>query len=300
MDSERVRVRENADGGVTYSFDEDAPPVREEETVAAVEGRARRARAEPEAEAAPEADAAPEPTFEKQLTWVGERTTEEDEAESSDAKPISKMKKAELVALCEGSGWTRPGRWRRFAVDSDPRFEDARRDRANHAIDRSVHPSIHPSIHRFKLCLDDDAPIERRRESPFAPPLVPRPAVESRRRSFSRKRTRHTLPLIITRTRAVYLARCNTDPSIESSKASLSVVAASALARARYPFVEISSRSSVITRRASGRRARDGVPIARDRAHGPRALSRASFSRSSSSSVPDDANDDDDRICARG
>ena len=45
-----------------------------------------------------------EPTFEKQLTWVGERTTEEDEAESRDAKPISKMKKAELVALCEELG----------------------------------------------------------------------------------------------------------------------------------------------------------------------------------------------------
>ena len=55
----------------------------------------------------------------------------------------------------------------------------------------------------------------------FRPP-VPRPAVESRRRSFSRKRKRHTLPLIITHTRAVYLARCNTDRSIESSKASLS------------------------------------------------------------------------------
>ena len=105
MDSERVRVRENADGGVTYSFDEDAPPVREEETVAAVEEtRAPEPEPEPEAEAAPEADAAPEPTFEKQLTWVGERTTEEDEAESSDAKPISKMKKAELVALCEELG----------------------------------------------------------------------------------------------------------------------------------------------------------------------------------------------------
>ena len=100
MDSERVRVRENADGGVTYSFDEDAPPVREEETVAAVEEtRAPEPEPEPEAEAAPEADAAPEPTFEKQLTWVGERTTEEDEA-----KPISKMKKAELVALCEELG----------------------------------------------------------------------------------------------------------------------------------------------------------------------------------------------------
>ena len=95
MDSERVRVRENADGGVTYSFDEDAPPVREEETVAAVE----ETRA-PE----PDADADAAPTFEKQLTWVGERTTEEDEAESSDAKPISKMKKAELVALCEELG----------------------------------------------------------------------------------------------------------------------------------------------------------------------------------------------------
>ena len=67
----------------------------------------------------------------------------------------------------------------------------------------------------------------------FRPP-VPRPAVESRRRSFSRKRTRHTLPLIITRTRAVYLARCNTDPSIESSKASLSSrPPRPALARAR-------------------------------------------------------------------
>ena len=103
MDSERVRVYENADGGVTYSFDEDAPPVREEETVAAVE-ETRAPEPEPEAEAAPEADAAPEPTFEKQLTWVGERTTEEDEAESSVAKPISKMKKAELVALCEELG----------------------------------------------------------------------------------------------------------------------------------------------------------------------------------------------------
>ena len=48
------------------------------------------------------ADAAP--TFDKQLTWVGERTTEDDEAESSDTKPISKMKKAELVALCEELG----------------------------------------------------------------------------------------------------------------------------------------------------------------------------------------------------
>ena len=105
MDGERVRVYENADGGVTYSFDEDAPPVREEETVAAVEEtRAPEPEPEPEAEAAPEADAAPEPTFEKQLTWVGERTTEEDEAESSVAKPISKMKKAELVALCEELG----------------------------------------------------------------------------------------------------------------------------------------------------------------------------------------------------
>ena len=99
MDSERVRVRENADGGVTYSFDEDAPPVREEETVAAVEETR-----EPEPEPEAEAEAEPEPTFEKQLTWVGERTTEEDEAESSDAKPISKMKKAELVALCEELG----------------------------------------------------------------------------------------------------------------------------------------------------------------------------------------------------
>jgi len=134
----------------------------------------------------------------------------------------------------------------------------------------------------------------------FRPP-VPRPAVESRRRSFSRKRKRHTLPLIITHTRAVYLARYNTDRSIESSKASLSSrPTRPARARARYPCVEISSRSSVISRRASGRRARDGVPITRDRAHGPRALSRASFSRSSSSSVPDDANDDDDRIRARG
>ena len=56
-------------------------------------------------------------------------------------------------------------------------------------------------------------------------PLVPRPAVESRRRSFSRKRKRHTLPLIITHARAVYLARCNTDRIIqrvpfESSRAS--------------------------------------------------------------------------------
>ena len=103
MDGERVRVYENADGGVTYSFDEDAPPVREEETVAAVE----ETRApEPETDAVPdaEAEAEAEPTFEKQLTWVGERTTEEDEAESSDAKPISKMKKAELVALCEELG----------------------------------------------------------------------------------------------------------------------------------------------------------------------------------------------------
>ena len=101
MDGERVRVYENADGGVTYSFDEDAPPVREEETVAAVE-ETRAPEPEPEAEA--EAEAAPEPTFEKQLTWVGETTTEEAEAESSDAKPISKMKKAELVALCEELG----------------------------------------------------------------------------------------------------------------------------------------------------------------------------------------------------
>jgi hypothetical protein len=113
MDGERVRVYENADGGVTYSFDEDAPPVREEETVAAVEEtRAPEAEPEPEADAAPtfdkqltwvgetateEDEAAP--TFDKQLTWVGERTTEEDEA-----KPISKMKKAELVALCEELG----------------------------------------------------------------------------------------------------------------------------------------------------------------------------------------------------
>ena len=118
MDSERVRVYENADGGVTYSFDEDAPPVREEETVAAVEEtRAPEPEPEPEADAAPtfdkqltwvgerttEEDEA-EPTFEKQLTWVGERTTEDDEAESSDTKPISKMKKAELVALCEELG----------------------------------------------------------------------------------------------------------------------------------------------------------------------------------------------------
>ena len=49
----------------------------------------------------------------------------------------------------------------------------------------------------------------------FRPP-VPRPAVESRRRSFSRKRKRHTLPLIITHARAVYLARCNTDRIIQS------------------------------------------------------------------------------------
>ena len=113
MDGERVRVYENADGGVTYSFDEDAPPVREEETVAAVE----ETRA-PEPEPEPEADAAP--TFDKQLTWVGETATEEDEAaptfdkqltwvgetatEEDEAKPISKMKKAELVALCEELG----------------------------------------------------------------------------------------------------------------------------------------------------------------------------------------------------
>ena len=101
MDSERVRVRENADGGVTYSFDEDAPPLREDGTVAAVE-ETREPEPEPEPEAEPEPE--PEPTFEKQLTWVGERTTEEDEAESGDAKPISKMKKAELVALCEELG----------------------------------------------------------------------------------------------------------------------------------------------------------------------------------------------------
>lgn len=124
MESERVRVYENADGGVTYSFDEDAPPVGVEETVAAVEEtRAPDAEPDADAEADADADAAPtfdkqltwvgektteedeaEPTFEKQLTWVGERTTEEDEAESRDAKPISKMKKAELVALCEELG----------------------------------------------------------------------------------------------------------------------------------------------------------------------------------------------------
>ena len=122
MEGERVRVRENADGGVTYSFDEDAPPVREEETVAAVEETREpepAREAEPETETEPtfekqltwvgettteEDEAETEPTFEKQLTWVGERTTEEDEAESSDAKPISKMKKAELVALCEELG----------------------------------------------------------------------------------------------------------------------------------------------------------------------------------------------------
>ena len=124
MDGERVRVYENADGGVTYSFDEDAPPVGVEETVAAVEEtRAPDAEPDADAEADADADAAPtfdkqltwvgektteedeaEPTFEKQLTWVGERTTEEDEAESRDAKPISKMKKAELVALCEELG----------------------------------------------------------------------------------------------------------------------------------------------------------------------------------------------------
>ena len=103
MESERVRVYENADGGVTYSFDEDAPPVREEETVAAVE-ETRAPDAEPDADAEADADADAAPTFDKQLTWVGERTTEEDEAESSDAKPISKMKKAELVALCEELG----------------------------------------------------------------------------------------------------------------------------------------------------------------------------------------------------
>jgi len=84
---------------MTYSFDEDAPPVGEEETVAAVEETRE---PEPAREAEPETET--EPTFEKQLTWVGERTTEEDEAESSDAKPISKMKKAELVALCEELG----------------------------------------------------------------------------------------------------------------------------------------------------------------------------------------------------
>ena len=44
MESERVRVYENADGGVTYSFDEDAPPVGVEETVAAVEETAARRR----------------------------------------------------------------------------------------------------------------------------------------------------------------------------------------------------------------------------------------------------------------
>ena len=134
MESERVRVYENADGGVTYSFDEDAPPVREEETVAAVEEtRAPEPEPEPEADAAPtfdkqltwvgetateEDEAAP--TFDKQLTWVGETATEEDEAaptfdkqltwvgetatEEDEAKPISKMKKAELVALCEELG----------------------------------------------------------------------------------------------------------------------------------------------------------------------------------------------------
>lgn len=112
MATERVRVRENADGGVTYSFDEDAPPV---ETVEApVE--------EPVEE--PVVAETPTATFEKQLTWVGETTTtttteetEEEEEEVVDkeentdasesdtkAPPISKMKKAELVALCEELG----------------------------------------------------------------------------------------------------------------------------------------------------------------------------------------------------
>ncbi len=91
-------------------------------------------------------------------------------------------------------------------------------------ITRSIHPSIHPSIHRFKLCLDDERAAAAR-GAPSRRPPVPRPAVESRRRSFSRKRKRHTLPLIITHARAVYLARCNTDRIIqrvpfESSRAS--------------------------------------------------------------------------------
>lgn len=111
MATERVRVRENADGGVTYSFDEDAPPV--ETTVEApVE--------EPVEE--PVVAETPTATFEKQLTWVGETTTTtkeeevvEKEEENTDddattterdtkAPPISKMKKAELVALCEELG----------------------------------------------------------------------------------------------------------------------------------------------------------------------------------------------------
>jgi len=113
MATERVRVRENADGGVTYSFDEDAPPVETVET-AAVET------VEAPVEA-PVVAETPTPTFEKQLTWVGETTTtteetkeekEEVEEENTDddatsdtkAPPISKMKKAELVALCEELG----------------------------------------------------------------------------------------------------------------------------------------------------------------------------------------------------
>ena len=88
MDGERVRVYENADGGVTYSFDEDAPPVGVEETVAAVE-ETRAPDAEPDADAEADADADAAPTFDKQLTWVGEKTTEEDEAEPTFEKQLT-------------------------------------------------------------------------------------------------------------------------------------------------------------------------------------------------------------------
>jgi len=114
MATERVRVRENADGGVTYSFDEDAPPAAPVETeTAAVET------VEPVVAETPTA------TVEKELTWVGETTTtttteetpvveeeavqnEEKDAAATEsvtkAPPISKMKKAELIALCESLG----------------------------------------------------------------------------------------------------------------------------------------------------------------------------------------------------
>ena len=138
-------------------------------------------------------------------------------------------------------------------------------------ITRSIHPSIHPSIHRFKLCLDDERAAAAR-GAPSRVPPVPRPAVESRRRSFSRKRKRHTLPLIITHARAVYLARCNTDRIIqrvpfESSRAS----------RARVIHASRSHRNHPSFHDARAVDARAMAFPSRATTHGPRAL-RASVS----------------------
>ena len=142
-------------------------------------------------------------------------------------------------------------------------------------ITRSIHPSIHPSIHRFKLCLDDDAPIERRRFESFLRSARPsRVAVESRRRSFSRKRKRHTLPLIITRTRARYTSRGVT-PIDRSSHPLRPFRVVQSVPGARYPFFEISSRSSHhFTTRERSTRARWRSHRARPRTRSTRALSR--------------------------